>query len=282
MADWSKITLLDGWTVQRDENGYTLTVQAYAESMGVFPTRYEAVPTTGRCAVPSQFAKFRFAEVTIRPLTSAGPWLADLTAKAHLTAHSTKKDSLLYQSSVSGGYMDFLVKLSYCRLKEATNGSDNPPSGMPSNFVSAFNDDAPKGDGTYTWTAWRANDANTVPSKCPFSTRPHYKFAGENVKLLAVTVSFNKREGDGLEDWAAFSGIVPVSSMPSWIKIPHGDNRWRLWDESLEYSTDGDGKRILRVRRVLLGIPNGFRDMKGNRIQWNQSLLGQKKWGDLA
>ena len=29
-------------------------------------------------------------------------------------------------------------------------------------------------------------------------------------------------------------------------------------------------------------VPNGFKDMAGNRCQWNQSHLGQKNWSDLA
>ena len=44
---------------------------------------------------------------------------------------------------------------------------------------------------------------------------------------------------------------------------------------------DTDGRRILSVTRVLLGIPSGFKDMEGNRCQWNDNALGQKDWGDL-
>ena len=102
------------------------------------------------------------------------------------------------------------------------------------------------------------------------------------MRFLAVTVKFNRLEGNGIEDWANFHGVVPVSSMPSWVKIPHGDNRWRLWDESFEMTKDTDGKRILSVTRVLLGIPSGFKDMEGNRCQWNDVALGQRDWGDLV
>lgn len=250
-ANWNKITLLDGWTVQRDENGYTLTVQAYAEAMDVFPTRFDPVPISGPSAVPSQFTKFKFTEVSIHPLTSVGPWIADLTAKSHITAHSTHKDSLLYQASVSGSYMDFFVTWRHCGYESEEDFNQKNPN-------------------------------RAVRSDSPFNSCVARKFANQNVKFLAVTVNYNKREGSGLEEWASFTGIIPVRSMPSWIKIPHGEDRWRLWDETLEYSTDKDGARILKVRRVLLGIPGTFVNMDGNRVQWSQSRLGQKDWGDLA
>lgn len=249
-ANWNKITLLDSWTIQRDENGYTLTAQAYAESMDVFPTRYDPVPTSGASAVPSQFAKYRFSEVVLHPLTSVGPWVADLTAKAHLTDHSIHRDSPLYQASVSGGYMDFFVTYEHCGYKDQEEYEDPESS------------------------AYRRPNS-------PFNSLPDRKFANQNVKFLAVNVNFNKREGQGLEEWAAFSGIIPVKSMPSWIKIPHGEDRWRLWDETLEYTKGGDGSRLLKVRRVLLGIPGFFKNIDGDRVQWSQGLLGQKDWGDL-
>ena len=288
MSDWSKITLIDGWQIQRDESGYTLTVQAYSASMNTFPRRGEYVPATGPSAAPSEFRKFLFTEVVIRPLTSVGPWIADLTAKAHFTAHSVKSDSLLSQTSVTAGYQDFFVKPSYCRLQiiaGATSSETGRPPGMPDTFVSTFNDDDPdtkntNNAGEYRWTKWLDNDANTVHANCPFSTRPNYGFANCNVKFMAVTVSFNKHLGDGLEDWASFAGVIK-GGFPSWIKIPDGANRWRVWDESFEMSADNDGRSILKIRRVLLGIPSNFKDMKGSRCQWNTSALGSKKWGDL-
>ena len=233
-----------------------------------------------------QFRKLTFSEVVIHPLTVVGPWTADLTARAFVSAHTSKSDSLLSQSTVSGGYMDFHVKPSYCRLQQiqgAKSSETNRPSGMASNLVSTFNADAPKdnGDGEYSWSRWH-EQWDTIHANCPFRKCPHYMFAGENVKFLAVTVSYNKREGKGLAEWGSFSGIIPVSSMPSWIKIPGGDNRWRLWDEQLEYSNDNDGARILRVRRVLLGIPDIFVDMNGDRCQWNQTVIGQKNWDDIV
>ncbi len=286
MSDWSKITLIDGWHVQRNEDGYTLTVQAYAASMDAFPRRGEYVPVTGRSAAPSEFRKFLFTEVSISPLTSVGPWIADLTAKAHFTAHYTKSDSLLSQTSVTAGYQDFFIKPSYCRLQViagAKSSDTGKPPGMPDTFVSTFNADDPnKGaiGSEYTWAKWLANDANTVHANCPFATRPNYGFANCNVKFMAVTVSFNKHLGDGLEDWASFAGVIE-GGFPSWIKIPDGKHRWRVWDESFEMSADNDGRKILKVRRVLLGIPSNFKDMKGNRCKWNAEHLGTRKWEDL-
>ena len=248
-ANWSKITLLDSWTIQRDENGYTISAQAYAESMSVFPTRHDPVPSSGPSAVPSQFTKYRFSEVVIHPLTSVGPWVADLTAKAHLTDHSTHKDSPLYQSKVMGGYMDFFVTYEHCGYKDQEDYENHGHASRRSNS--------------------------------PFNSLPDRKFANQNWKFLAVTVNFNKREGQGLEEWAAFSGIIPVKSMPSWIKIPHGEDRWRLWDEQLEYTRGDDGSRLLKVHRVLLGIPGFFKNIHGERVPWSQENLGPKDWGDL-
>ena len=271
--DWKKIHLVDGWKIRRDDSGYTLTASVYAEKMDDLPTRGNTVPTGNLgCAVPNQFKSYLVTEVEITPLTSVGPWLADVTAKAHLSASGKMSDSLLSQNSVSAGFQDFLVKPWYCAVRDRGESDEWSPVG--DRFVSLFEDDK-------SGSKWNGNLKRIIPG-CPFKNRPHIKHAGETIRFLAVTVKFNRLEGNGIEDWANFHGIVPVSSMPSWIKIPHGDNRWRLWDETYEMGKDTNGKRILSVTRVFLGIPSGFVEQEGGRCQWNQSLLGQKNWGDLA
>ena len=241
--------------------------------MGDLPTRGSSLTTNSAytCAVPSQFKAYLITEAEITPLTVVGPYLASLTAKAHLSASGMTSDSILSQNSVSAGFQDFLVKHRYCCVKKLEEGAKPVASGC--SWMSNFAND--KSARIYR------SDLLAVYPGCPFKRRPHWRHADDNMRFLAVTVKFNRIEGNGIEDWANFHGVVPVSSMPSWIKIPHGDNRWRLWDESFEMAKDTDGKRILSVTRVLLGIPSGFKDMEGNRCQWNDDAIGQKNWGDL-
>lgn len=275
--NWRKITMVDGWTIRRDSEGYTLTAQIYALKMDDLPTRGNAVTTDGQstCAVPSRFKSYLVTESEITPLTSEGPFLATVTAKAHLSASGQNSDSLLSQNSVTACYQDFHIEPWYCCLAvaDANSTESGRPDRIGERFVSDYRDDK-KG------VRWNS-DKTAVHDGCPFSKRPHYRYAGETLRFLAVTVKFNRLEGSGIEHWANFNGIVPVNSMPKWIKIPHGDNRWRLWDEVYEMAKDTDGKRILSVTRVLLGIPANFKDMNGNRCQWNQSVLGQKNWEEL-
>ena len=271
--NWRNVIMVDGWSIRRDSDGYTLTAQVYAKSMGDLPTRGSKL-TTGdsTCAVPSQFKAYLITEAETTPLTTVGPYLATLTAKAHLSASGMTSDSLLSQNSVTAGYQDFHIEPWYCCLKERNAAS--PVGYVGDRFDSAIPNDS-------SGSRWNASPL-AVFAGCPFRYRPHYRHAGQTLRFLAVTVKFNRLEGNGIENWANFQGIIPVSSMPSWIKIPHGDNRWRLWDETYEMGKDTNGKRILSVTRVLLGIPSSFRDMAGDRCQWNQSSLGQKDWGDLA
>jgi hypothetical protein len=271
--DWKKVSMVEGWTIRRDQSGYTLTAQVYASDPDALPTRGSSLTTASglTCAVPSQFKAYLVNDVEITPLTGIGPYLATVTARAHLSASGNKSDSLLSQNSVSAGYQDFHIKPSYCALKDHDGGDSTKPIGE--RWMSAFANDA----SATTWNSWKTK---TLPD-CPFKYRPHNRFADETLRFLAVTVRFNQLEGDGIEDWANFQGVIPVGSIPSWIRIPRGENRWRLWDETYEMGKDTDGKRILRATRVLLGIPSFFKDEIGRRCEWDDDKLGQKKWGSL-
>ncbi len=187
--NWSRVHLVEGWTIRRDESGYTLTAQVYAENMNDLPTRGASVPTGGySCAVPSQFNKYFLTEVEITPLTVVGPWLASLTAKAHISASGKNSDSLLSQNSVSAGFQDFLVKPWYCGVREADSREWKPV--WDRSFVSIFDNDK-------TGRIWKENPTK-IAKGCPFSHRPHIQFAGETVRFLAVTVKFNRLEVIGI------------------------------------------------------------------------------------
>ena len=77
--------------------------------------------------------------------------------------------------------------------------------------------------------------------------------------------------------------VVPKSSFPTWLSdLPGGNDRWRLDKEEIELMKDNDGSTdIYRVTRRLLGIPDGFIDKNGNRMEWDDSAIGQRSWDDL-
>lgn len=281
MADWLKITMVDGWKIHRDESGYTLSAQLYAKSRDALPKRGDPVTTSAAstCAVPPEYVKYIVAEVETTPLSSCGPFVAEVTCRSHISANANPgKDSLLYQTSVIATYQEFHVDPWMCYLKkrkenDGYHGSRISAYVETSLWRSAFDNDQ---DGS----KWLST-STSVAYGCPFRRRPHARFADQTVPFILVTVSFNRLEGSGLEDWANFQGVVPVSSMPDWIKIPRGDNRWRLWNETFTMSKDTNGARILQVKRDLLGIPSNFTDVNGDRCQWDPDTLGQKPWGSL-
>jgi hypothetical protein len=287
MPDWTKISLVEGWKIRRDRDGYTLTATVTAATGAVLPNRGDGLPLTGQCAVAATFASYVVNEVEIAPVTPVGPYIAAITAKAWLgsSGGSAGGDSLLKETRYSGGYMDFHVQPDWCGLRKAGDsgkalGHRSPPSGfVPGAWISAVSGDAPG-----AWAAWKAavSDGRSIAGS-PFTKMLHPRLADTTVRFLTMTVDFYNREGShGLEKWGGFSGVVPVNSLPNWLKIPGGNNRWRLYDESIEAARDtSGGARLLHVSRVLLGVPPSCKTAAGARAEWDQAVIGQRNWGEL-
>ena len=127
------------------------------------------------------------------------------------------------------------------------------------------------------------NDWTAYLEGTPFSKPVNSRLSEIDLRFLTVTVDYYERwNSRTVENWGGFAGIVPVNSMPGWLVIPQGDNRWRLVDESLEECMDTDGRRkLVKRHRALLGIPPAAVDWQGDRLEWNQAVFGQKDWGDL-
>lgn len=283
MATWDGWTIIDGWNVSHSPDGYTLTAQFYAKVNANVPFRGATMPTIGINAVPGAFRAYKVAEVTIAPVSAAGPFVAQVTAKAGLGSSGAGNTgtSLLKTNSLEAGYADYHIRPAWCGLKPA-------PEGTVAKTIGEWNtgkwSSAAVGDGKDVWTAWSAAVlAGTTIDGSPFTKIVNPRLADKTMRFLQVTVSFYAKETtSGLENWGGFSGVVPVSSMPTWITIPGGDNRWRLFDENITRDTETDGStRLFKINRVLLGIPNQARDSSGTRLQWNQSEIGQKDWAKI-
>lgn len=286
MADWTKIGLVEGWKVKRDRGGYTLAATVTAATRAALPARGDRPPLTGQCAVDARYATYVVDDVETVPVTPVGPFIAAITVKAWLgSSGAPSGDSLLKENHYEAGYMDFHIQPEWCGLRKYTDSSKaikhvSPPSGFePGSWISAISGDAPG-----TWTQWAAgaSQARGV-SGSPFTRMIHPRLADTTIRFLTMSVDFYTRErSDGLERWGGFAGVVPVNSLPAWLKIPGGDNRWRLDDEKAtgERDTTG-GAKLLHVTRVLLGIPSACKDASGNRAEWDQGVIGQRDWSDL-
>ena len=84
MATWDGWTILDGWRVAHGPDGYTLTAQFFAKTRDHAPIRSSAVPRFGINAVPAGFAAYKVSNVEIAPVSSVGPYVIQVTAKAGL------------------------------------------------------------------------------------------------------------------------------------------------------------------------------------------------------
>lgn len=83
MSDFG--TLIDGWTVNRDENGFSLTAQFYSSSFSI-PGRGTSISGNGE---PSGFSDYIVDMSEAKPLSSAGPWIIEVTARVRLTYTSS-------------------------------------------------------------------------------------------------------------------------------------------------------------------------------------------------
>lgn len=280
-VDWTKIKIIDGWDVARNASGYTLTAQLWSTDRDYFPSRGDKLPITGVNAVARQFVAYRITDVQTTALSSAGPYLAQVTASGGLAAkHSGAAFDTLSQTDLRAGYMDYHLQPEWSALK-AGSGEwrkrtlDGWHTGK---WVSALDDIQG------IWANWGAAvlDQRSIKGS-PFTKFVQPGLADSTLRFLSVTVTHHAKETtDGLEKWGGFSGVVPVNSFPKWIAIPGGDNRWRLYDEEIERVIETDGSTVLfKVTRVLLGIPNQAKDAYGARLQWNQDEIGQRDWDDL-
>ena len=283
MATWDGWTILDGWRVAHGPDGYTLTAQFFAKTRANAPIRSSVVPKSGANAVPTGFASYKVSDVEIAPVSSVGPFVIQVTAKAGLGSSGVGNpgDSLLKTNSMVAGYADFHIRPAWCGLKPA-------PEGTAAKTVNGWNTgkwaSAAIGDGKDTWTAWAAAfSAGSGIHGSPFTKMVNPRLADETLRFLQVTVTFYAKETTGgLENWGGFSGVVPINSMPRWITIPGGDNRWRLFDEEISRETETDGStKLFKITRVLLGIPNAAKDCGGTRLEWDQSEIGQKDWSKI-
>jgi len=283
MATWDGWTIIDGWKVAHTRDGYTLTAQFFSKSRDNAPARSSAVPRTGLNAVPAGFTAYKVSDVEIAPVSSAGPYIIQVTVKAGLGSSGVGNtgDTLLKTNSLVAGYTDFHIRPAWCGLKPA-------PEGTAAKTVNGWNTgkwaSAAIGDGKDTWTAWAAAfSAGSGIHGSPFTKMVNPRLADDTLRFLQVTVTFYAKETtDGLENWGGFSGVVPINSMPSWITIPGGDNRWRLFDEEISRETETDGStKLFKITRVLLGIPNAAKNCSGTRLEWDQSKIGQKDWSKI-
>jgi hypothetical protein len=195
---------------------------------------------------------------------------------------------------MSAAYMDFHIPADWCCVRRRTG--DQPPSSSPSEaftlgWQSSVQGDVSEDGKSCSWKNY-LKTLPTAPFDCPFTRRPYPSCADQTLRFLCVTTEhYARRSSAGLDKWGRFSGIIPVRSMPKWITIPGGDNRWRLWDEQVESTTDTDGRTDLwHIRRTLLGIPSNVRAARksgdsveeGDRLEWSQAKIGQRDWDDLT
>lgn len=117
----------------------------------------------------------------------------------------------------------------------------------------------------------------------PFKKETRVDFVKQKISFMLVTAIYYVKKTKLAGAWGSFSGIVPKNSFPNWLKdLPGGNNRWRLRREKLEQCLDNDGRtNLYKVTRELLGIPDSFVDKSGNRMEWNQAVIGQRDWNDI-
>lgn len=236
--DWSTINIVDGWTLEVTGEGKSITAQFYAATRAAFPARGTTVPSSGTNAAPSGTTAFRVAEIRVTPLSGAGPFVAEITARPRLGSVLSTADGSL--------------------LNTATFVLDTQDYSVPKKLA--------KNSGKY-----------------PYSVACDPRHCGHGVHLLVCTATIYVRKTQGIGSWGTFYGVVPKSSFPTWLSdLPGGNDRWRLDKEEIELMKDNDGSTdIYRVTRRLLGIPDGFIDKNGNRMEWDDSAIGQRSWDDL-
>lgn len=283
MADWTNIKMIDGWATQQTANGIELSAQLWASTREAFPVRGDAMPARGSCTPPARYLSYRLRDISVTKLSGAGPYLAQVTFGHNVGVTTAGRgDRILDQTSLQAGYMDFHVLPEWCALRPA------PSSVTPKRIEGAWDTgkwaSAVNGDAAGNWDNWTtAYNAGIDISGSLFRNFLNPHFADTTQRFLQVTVTFHVKETSaGLEKWGGFSGVVPVSSMPSWIAIPTGISRWRLFDEEIERVIENDGKtRLFKVMRVLLGVPGHVTDSTGARARWSTAALGEREWDDL-
>jgi len=282
MATWDGWLIIDGWHVGHGADGVTLTAQLFSKSRDNAPGRGSPVPVAGPNMVPTAYRAYKVSEVDFAPVSSAGPFVIQVKARAGLGSSGAGNTggTLLKTNSMVTGYADFHIKPAWCGLKAA-------PEGAKAQSLKGYDwhtgkwASAAVGDGPGQWANWlKAATGGWGVKGSPFTKMVNPRLADDTLRFLQVTVTFYAKEtADGLENWGGFSGIVPVNSMPKWIAIPGGDNRWRLWDEEYHRDTEVDGSTgLFKITRVLLGIPPAAKDCSGARLQWDQNEIGQRDW----
>ena len=208
MANWKRCRMVDGWKIRRDADGYTLTAQIYAPSRDDLPNRYDAVTVeaTNTCAVPAQFVAYRVVSSETYPLTSAGPYIADVTVKSRVNSGSNMNtgDTLLTQNSMSAAYMDFHIPADWCCVRRRTG--DQPPSSSPSEaftlgWQSSVQGDVSEDGKSCSWKNY-LKTLPTAPFDCPFTRRPYPSCADQTLRFLCVTTEhYARRSSAGLDKW---------------------------------------------------------------------------------
>lgn len=283
MVDWNEVHMIDGWTVSKTSSGTELTCQLWATTREVFPTRGTPLPATGSCMPPITYISYRIKDISTVKLSGAGPYLAQVTATGRWGADN-KDDGegvLLAQKNRRMAYTDFHILPEWCGLRPgpATTKPTKIDLWSTGKWASAI-----EGEETGKWVKWEAGyKGHDGIYGSPFRRMLNPTLADTTQRFLTVICSFYIKETtSGLENWAAFGGIVPINSMPKWIQIPGGDNRWRVYDEELEDAVEEDGRtKLFKVTRTLLGVPNIVKDSTDSRAEWEQAVIGQKDWADI-
>jgi hypothetical protein len=82
MATWDGWLIIDGWHVGHGADGVTLTAQLFSKSRDNAPGRGSPVPVVGINAVPAAFRAYKVSEVDFAPVSSAGPFVIQVKARA--------------------------------------------------------------------------------------------------------------------------------------------------------------------------------------------------------
>lgn len=283
MPKWDDVHMIDGWVVQQTSAGIELTASLWAYTREAFPVRGDVLPAKGPCRPQTQYLSYRIREITTTQLTGAGPFLASVTAGHSVGATTAGRgDRLLDQTSLRTGYADFQILPEWCGLRPAPGTTT--PKRLRGEWDTGKWASAIAPDPSGTWDAWLdAYDSGRSIEGSPFRRIINPHFADTTQRFLQATATCHFKEtSSGLERWGGFQGIVPANSFPSWLSLPGGDNRWRLYDEEIEQLYDNDGRtRLLKATRTLLGVPPSVTDSTGNRAQWDQTTIGQRDWSDL-
>lgn len=269
MADWTKLTLIDNIQYDRYENTIEAVGRFYAKSVDIpsaLPVLGDAGPAplttwkTNRVSAVAESPLSYVVTVYFRdslyiPVNVVKASVSELSAD-YRTSHDT---GTIYVSAEMLGLKKIQAGIAPVfatgtKLDEWVPSAINIATGKP-----------------YDASEWLDN--GYVPTACPFTKRPHYKFLGKELQCSVVILVYNCPKANVPS--TEFRGVNSSSNIPSGFDIDDRTTagKWRALRQTTRNIKSREGTEYRKVRRWLVHPPRGG-DFNGNALVWDDDKCG--------